>query len=687
MSRRIIGVDVGGTFTDVFSLDLESGAAGVAKVPTTRPDQSGGFLDGIRHEAPDLAEIATVVHGTTAGTNALLERKGAKTGVITTEGFRDVLEMRRRDRPRTWGLRGDFTPVVPRALRLEVPERVLADGTLERAVDLDAVRAAADELRAAGCEAVVVLFVNAFANPANEAAAVAAVRAAWPNAHVTASSEILPEIREFERFSTTALNGYLQPEVAGYLDRLETALKDGGFAGEFMIVQSNGGVMSVETACKVPVRTALSGPAAGVIAAGYIAETAGFSNVITGDMGGTSFDVSLIADGQTVLSPQTSIDFGLVVRTPMIEIATIGAGGGSIASVDAGGLLQIGPESAGSDPGPVAYGRGNTRPTVTDANIVLGRIDPDQPFGEGLGKLDLDAAKAAIAEHIGKPLKLDVMDAAEAIVRVANSRMAGAIRLVSIERGFDPERFVFMPFGGGGALHAGAMIEEVGIGRALVPRYPGVTSALGCVIADMRQDFVQTLGEMLDGLDLAALTAQMQAHHDEGMGVLDASGSVFEAREARFELDMAYLGQTHTVAVPIPVDVAGDTVQPVTRETIRTAFEGTYQGLYGRLLRNAVRVLNLRSTVIGARPKFDLSTLAPADETSVAAAAKGLRPVYAGGAWHQAQVHDRLALPVDALIDGPAVLEQPDATIFVEPWLQARVDRYGNILIERKERG
>ncbi|MDP5348147.1 MAG: hydantoinase/oxoprolinase family protein, partial [Paracoccaceae bacterium] len=312
----------------------------------------------------DLSTVAVVVHGTTAGTNALLERKGARIGVITTEGLRDVLEMRRRDRPRTWGLRGDFTPVVPRDLRLEVPERTLADGTIRTPVDLDAVRAAAQTLLDQGCAAVAVMFANAYANPANEAAAVAAIREIWPNPHVSASSEILPEIREFERFSTTALNAYLQPEVSGYLDRLETALKQGGFGGEFMIVQSNGGVMAVDTACRLPVRTALSGPAAGVIAAAYIAQTAGFPDVITGDMGGTSFDVSLIAGGQSMLSPQTSIDFGMVVRSPMIEITTIGAGGGSIAWVDKGGLLMIGPESAGSNPGPVAYGLGNTRPTV-----------------------------------------------------------------------------------------------------------------------------------------------------------------------------------------------------------------------------------------------------------------------------------------------------------------------------------
>ncbi|MEM1383540.1 MAG: hydantoinase/oxoprolinase family protein, partial [Pseudomonadota bacterium] len=377
----MIGVDVGGTFTDVFALDEATGEARIAKTPTTRPDQSAGFLKGVSGQASDLSQLSAVVHGTTAGTNALLERKGARIGAITTAGFRDVLEMRRRDRPRTWGLRGSFDPVVPRSMRVEVAERTLADGTIREAVDPEAVRAAGRALLADGCAAVVILFINAHANPANEATALAALREIWPNAHVTGSSEVLPEIREFERFSTTALNAYLQPEVAGYVDRLGTALTRDGFGGEFLIVQSNGGVMSVDTASRLPVRTALSGPAAGVIAAAHIAQTAGFPNVITGDMGGTSFDVSLVADGRTAMSAQTSVDFGLVIRSPMVEVSTIGAGGGSIASVDRGGLLTIGPESAGSDPGPVAYGRGNDRPTVTDANIVLGRIDPDRPIG------------------------------------------------------------------------------------------------------------------------------------------------------------------------------------------------------------------------------------------------------------------------------------------------------------------
>ena len=684
MSNGImIGVDVGGTFTDVFVLDEATGQAQVAKVPTTRPDQSGGFLDGISQQVSDLSGVAVVVHGTTAGTNALLERKGAKIGVITTQGLRDVLEMRRRDRPRTWGLRGDFKPVVTRDMRSEVPERTLADGRIYQPVDLDAVRAAAHQLLENGAQAVAILFANAYANPENERLAVQAVREIWPNPHVSASHEILPEIREYERFSTTALNAYLQPEVSGYMDRLETALKGGGFDGEFMIVQSNGGVMAVDTACRLPVRTALSGPAAGVIAAAYIAQTAGYPDVITGDMGGTSFDVSLIAGGQSMLSPQTSIDFGMVVRTPMIEITTIGAGGGSIAWVDKGGLLNIGPESAGSNPGPVAYGLGNTRPTVTDANVVLGRIDPDNPIGGKLTRLDVEAARRAIDTHVGQPLGLETIAAAEAILRVANARMAGAIRLVSIERGFDPKRFAFMPFGGGGALHTAALINDVGLGRAIVPRYPGVTSAMGCVIADMRQDFVQTINALADGLDESALAAFLQDHVSRGHTLLKAARTSFERTDVVVELDMAYLGQTHTVAVPLAVAIENGTVVPPTRAQIGAAFDQAYMATYGRLLPNGTRrVMNLRTSVIGRRPKFELATLAPQGGT-IAAAHKGQRQVHFGDRWHDTAIYQRLALPVGAEIHGPAILEQPDTTVLVDPGLVARVDAFGNTIIER----
>ncbi len=678
----IVGVDVGGTFTDLFFLDAAAGRFRTAKVPSNRGDEAVGFLEGLKTFGP-VAQLGSIVHGTTVGTNALLERKGARTALITTRGFRDVLEMRRRDRRHTWGLWGDFVPVIDRDLRFEVTERVLADGTIRDAVDLNEVSAAASAARAAGAEALAIVFINAYANPANEQAALAAARAVWPNDDIVSSSQILPEIREFERTSTTALNAYLQPVVGGYLKKLDDALHGEGFSGRFHIVQSNGGVMSTATARRLPVRTALSGPAAGVIAAASIARAAGYPNVITGDLGGTSFDVSLVVDGKTSLAAQTTIDFGLVIRTPMIEISTIGAGGGSIAHVDAGGLLQVGPESAGSRPGPVAYGQGNTRPTLTDANIVLGRINADRPIGGKLKRLDVEAAKAAIEEHVARPLGIGTMEAAEAIVRIADGRMAGAIRLVSIERGHDPSGFAAVPFGGGGALHAGALIKDVGLKCALVPRYPGVTSALGCVIADIRHDQVQTLNLTLDALDEAALDRRMVAEADEARAVVEAAGLAVERIDVVFELDMHYVGQTHTVAVPLPVDIRDGTTG-IDRSVVSAAFDRAYKEQFSRLLPGVpAKIVNLRTAAIGRRPAFDLKALAPRGEGSIEAARTGARPVWFAGAWHDTAIYARLDLPVGAVIHGPAILEQPDATTLVDPDLVARVDALGNVIVER----
>lgn len=680
--RFAVGVDVGGTFTDVFFLDEARGRIDIAKVPSTRGDQATGFIEGLRSKA-EPKQIATVVHGTTVGTNALLERKGARTGIITTRGFRDVLEMRRRDRPSTWGLWGQFMPVVPRDLRLEVGERVLADGSIRQAVDPTEVKRVAQDLLARGAEAVAIVFVNAYANPENERIALAALKEVWPNAYVTASSDILPEIREFERTSTAALNAYLQPPVGSYLRKLESRLQGDGFGGQLLIVQSNGGVMSVDSAASRPVRTALSGPAAGVIACQHIAVAAGFPNVVTCDMGGTSFDVSLIAGGEPAMSAQTAIDFGMVVRAPMIEITTIGAGGGSIAWIDRGGILQIGPESAGSDPGPVAYGLGNDRPTVTDANVVMGRIDAERPIGGKLKRLDVEAAKEAIRKHIAEPLGLDVMAAAEAIIKVANSRMAGAIRLVSIERGHNPRDFAAMPFGGGGSLHVGALIKEVGLASALVPRFPGVTSALGCVIADMRHDFVRTVNKTLDDTDPAILDAAIGEAAAEGTRLLDQAGIAFEGRAITVELDMSYLGQTHTVAVPLPGDFT--TPAKLTREGIKAAFEAAYATAFGRVLEKiGIRVLNLRVAAIGRRKKFDLGLLVPPKEGSVEAAKRTTRQVWLDGAWHEAGIYRRLELPLGAVIPGPAILEQPDTTILIEPDLVGEVDGFGNLIVKRK---
>ena len=681
-ATTIIGVDVGGTFTDLFFCDEATGQFQTAKVPSQRGREENGLIDGLKTLGP-ISQLGSIVHGTTVGTNALLERKGARIGLITTKGFRDVLEMRRRDRPKTWGLWGEFVPVIDRDFRLEVDERTLADGTILQALDPSEAANAARTLLDMGAEAVAIVFINSYANPTNERVAAEAVRDIWPNGHIIASHELLPEIREFERTSTTALNAYLQPVVGRYLGRLQQALFSERFTGQFHIVQSNGGVMSTETASRMPVRTALSGPAAGVIAAAAIAAAAGYGNVITGDLGGTSFDVSLIAGGKAALAAQTTIDFGMVIRTPMIEISTIGAGGGSIAHVDRGGLLQVGPESAGSVPGPVCYGGGNDRPTLTDANVVLGRINAERPIGGKLKRLDVDAAKAAIERAVGRPLGLDVMQAAEAVVRIANARMAGAIRLISIERGFDPANFVFMPFGGGGALHAGALLKEVGLQSALVPCFPGITSALGCVIADVRHDQVATINLLVANLDSAALDRRMMHAGETVRATVAAAGLPLTSIKVRYELDMHYVGQTHAIGVPLPVTMMNETTG-ISQEIVQQAFETAYSAKFSRLLPDIpVKIVSLRSAAIGYRPKLDLSLLAPRTSGSLADAACGSRPVWFEGRWHDTAIWSRRDLPIGASVTGPAVLEQSDATTVIDPGLKASVDALGNVIIEK----
>jgi len=675
----VVGVDVGGTFTDLFFLDEAQAKVEIIKVPSTRGQEAIGFMNGIKKTHTESSKgaslITTIVHGTTVGTNALLERKVAHTGLITTRGFRDVLEMRRRDRPQTWGLRGHFEPLIERGDRLEVDERVLATGEIITPVNLDQVRAAAEQLLKQGCEAICVFFINTYANAENEYAAVKAVREMWPNAYVTSAAEVLPEIREFERASTASLNAALQPVVGSYLERLENDLKAAQFKGELLIVQSNGGIMSRQTASELPIRTALSGPAAGVIACAAIAIQAGYPNVITGDIGGTSFDVSLIAEGQTALASQTSIAFGMVVRSPMIQIETIGAGGGSIARVDASGMLQVGPESAGSNPGPACYSRGNDRPTVTDANVVLGRIAAERPLGGGLlGALDTNKAMQAIETHVGMPLGLSVLAAAEAILTVANAKMAGAMRLVSIEKGHDPRTFAYMPFGGGGGLHVCAMMREVGVVTGIVPRYPGVTSALGCVMADMRHDAVQTLNVPLQALDIQSLLDLIDSLSKQCRSRLDSAGVHFSEIKETIDFDMLYQGQTHTVSVPVARS-------GLSQQTIQHAFEYKYQHDFGRTLNNIpIRVLNLRYAMIGVRPKFDLSWLAPkgAGQTEPL----GTQEVYIDGQWVSAPRYARLELPVGYTIEGPAIFEQGDTTVWLEPEHIASVDHLGNLLIK-----
>ena len=676
--QKLIGIDVGGTFTDVFVFDQHTGETSVHKVASTRGHEADGFFSGISAGVDDVGSIAALVHGTTVGTNALLERKGATCGLITTEGFRDILQMRRRDRPTTWGLWGQYQPVIERAMCIEVPERTLADGSIHTQLDESAVQVATQQLLAQGAESIAVVFINAHANNHNEETVKGLLQTLWPNQHISISSDLLPEIREFERASTTALNAYLQPVVGNYLKALDQRLKKESFSGEFLIMQSNGGLMNSATAAKFPVKTALSGPAAGVYASAYLASQSGFDNVITCDMGGTSFDISVVADGEAALASQSSVDFGLVIRSPMIEITTIGAGGGSIAWIDPEGILSIGPESAGSTPGPVCYQRGNDRPTVTDANVVLGRINSESPIGGELKQLDKKAAAASIKHHIADPLNMDVMAAAEAIIDVANARMAGAIRLVSIERGHDPRKFTAMPFGGGGALHSCALVREIGLASALVPRYPGIVSALGCVIADMRQDFVRTYIEPLASIDINAMSGVVTDFSKRGEQQLTEANAEFSTIENRVSLDMLYLGQTHTVDVLLTTDEVSD----LSQDLLRAAFEKHYLQSYGRLLDDVeIGIINLRTAVIGKRPKFDLSTLAPTDSYTIEHAKTDVRQVYFNGENCEATIYDRLVLPIGAKVTGPCVLEQPDTTIWIEPGFCAEVDVLGNLIV------
>jgi N-methylhydantoinase A len=440
--------------------------------------------------------------------------------------------------------------------------------------------------------------------------------------------------------------------------------------------------MSINTAKSLPIRTALSGPAAGVVAAREIALAAGFENVITGDMGGTSFDVSLIASGKNTLTAQASIDFGMIVRTPMIEMTTIGAGGGSIAHLDKTGLLEVGPISAGSDPGPVCYGLGNTKPTVTDANLVLGRIDARNPIGGKLSQFDKDKAVAAIKMEIADPLGLSPYEAAEAIISVANAKMGGAIRLISIERGYDPKQFAAMPFGGGGALHAGALIKDIGLSAALVPRFPGVNSALGCVMSDLRHDEVRTINSQIKDLDIAALEAVIAELIANGSARMQGVRADVAEIYSIMELDMLYLGQTHSVSVPVPINKGSLSV-----DTIMDAFNQTYLKTYGRLLENIpVKVLNLKLSVIGVRPSLDLKLLASGERANSIDDCRLIeQDIFSDGEWHKAIIYERLRLPAGARIEGPALLVQSDATIYVDVGLTAHIDGYGNVIMNRGE--
>jgi N-methylhydantoinase A len=490
---------------------------------------------------------------------------------------------------------------------------------------------------------------------------------------VTAGSEILPVHREFERGSTAALNGYIQPLMARYIARLAGELRAGGLReGAFTVMQGNGGVMAAETVTGHAVHTVLSGPAAGAIAAAETGRQAGFPHLIACDMGGTSFDVSLIRDAAPAVTNEKDIAYGLPVRVPMIDIHTIGAGGGSIARVDAAGILRVGPESAGASPGPVCYGRGGTEPTVTDANLLPGRLDATAI--PGVREADLAAVRAVLLERVGLPLGLDAEGAAAAILAVTDNQLAGAIRLVSIEKGHDPRDFALFAFGGAGPLHAVALARELGVPTVLVPRFPGITSALGCVLADLRHDYARTANQPLAQVDGAAIDAILDEQAREGRELIAREGSV-DTVTVEFEADLMYAGQSHVLRISI-ASPGFDQAQ------VRDAFAARYLERFGFALPEMRPLLvNVRTAVTGHRSPLDLSLFAPAADGIVADAIIGSRSVWFAGDWHDTPVYRRERLPAGAAIAGPAIIEQDDTTVALDPGATARVDAWGNLVI------
>jgi N-methylhydantoinase A len=669
-----VGVDVGGTFTDFLLVDAQRRAYRTAKVPTTSDDLARGFLYGMRKLDVAPEAIAWLVHGTTTGTNAVLERKGARCGLITTRGFRDVLELGRRTRPHAYGLAGSFEPLIERAHRLEVDERIDARGRVIVPLDEAGVHRAVAQLAAAGVESVVIHFLHAYVDPRHEARCAEIARTLWPNENVVAGHEIIREMREFERGSTAAIHAFIRPIVTRYIENVARELRTAGFPGELLVMQANGGMMAASVVGEQAVHTVMSGPGGGGGGGPPRAPAAGVGNVVTGDMGGTSFDVALIVDGEPVVSAEKDLAYGVPIRVPMIDIHTIGAGGGSIARVDAAGMLRVGPESAGSDPGPIGYARGGEQPTITDADILLGRINPAAITGSEMAA-PLERIAHALERDIGRPLGLDATAAAAAVIEVAVNELAGAIRLISIERGHDPRDFALMPFGGAGPLHAVALARELGIPRVLVPPFPGLTSALGCILADVRHDFVQTVNAGLEEVAAADMASLMEHQAAEGRELLAREAVAVARIEVHHEVDLLYRGQSHVVRLPLR-GTAFDA------SAVRGDLERIYAERFDLSLPEMEPVLvNVRTTVIGVRDAPDLSLFAPA-AGSPEAARTGMRAVFFEGAWREAAIYDRARLPVGAAIAGPAIVEQVDATLAIDPNAHARVDTLGNIVIE-----
>jgi N-methylhydantoinase A len=668
MTGFVAGVDVGGTFTDLVIFDPASGDVRLAKVPTTLPNQSGGVLAALEAAGADLRDIDLIVHGTTTTTNAVLERNLARTGLITTMGFRDVLELGRRTRPQAYGMHGTFTPVIPRDLRLEVPERMDARGRVLTPLDEDAVRAAVQHLLSEGCESLVIHFLHAYANPAHELRAAEIAAALWPNRYITMGHALLSESREYERGVTAAVNASVQPLLERYVARLADQLAQRGYARDLLVMNGNGGMVAAKDVGREAVKTVMSGPASGVMAAVSTGRRAGMPNLLTYDMGGTSTDVAMIRNNIAPVSNEIEVEYAMPIHVPMVDVRTVGAGGGSIARIDAGGMLRVGPESAGSTPGPICYGRGGTRVTISDANLILGRL-PAARFGQAA-----EAARQAMQDQIGTPLDLTVEQAAEAVIRIANTHMAGAIRMVSISLGADPRDFALFAFGGAGPLHAVALARELSLPRVLIPARPGITNALGCVVADLRHDFVRTVNRPLDSADLAGIHALLAQQEAEGRRLIAAEKIALTATRTEYSADMQFVGQTHLMRVTLPNATPS-------RDDLQRLFEAAYHARF-RVDLPTIRanLVNLNTSVIGQRAELDLSRLIDPKGRKATAIPTDTRKVWFDG-WHDTPVYWRDHLPLDLNLKGPAVIEQMDTTSIIDPGCTVTSDADGNLIV------
>ncbi len=666
-----VGVDIGGTFTD--TVLIEDGRIRTVKVPSTPSDFVDGLMRGVRSGCDDLGAISLFAHGTTVATNAAITRTGAPTAILTTRGFRDTLGFRRTDREDQFNLwwRPPAT-LVQRRHVFEIPERLDASGNVIEGLDEDAARAVVARLGRLGIEAVAIVFLHSFVNPDHELRMAELVSEGLPGAYVCASHSILPEILEYERTTTTMLNAYVGPVMSDYFGRLDAELKGDGYDGEILISSSAGGVMTPSMASTVPAKTMTSGPAAGVIAARELGARAGFDSVISFDMGGTSLDLGVVHHGEIRRTNEWDIQFRTPVRFPAIDVAAIGAGGGSVAWIDEGGLLRSGPQSAGADPGPACYDRGGTEPTNTDAQLVLGRLAADRFLG-GAMTVRSELAETAIRDRIAEPLGLDsVEQAAEMMLTISNNNMVQALRLASVYRGLDPRDFTLVAFGGAGPLFVAEIARESAVPTVLVPPKPGLVSALGLLMMDLRHEVSRSLlrpvdelsdGELADAF--AGLEREVREHlAQEGV---DAGAVLLER-----EVEMRYYGTTHTITHRV-ADGASSL------EALAGAFEETHQQDYGYVVSRdvaQVELATIRVAGIGQLPKIE-----PPNELDDEPRPAESRPVFFSGEFHETVVISRASLRPGDAFDGPAVVEQTDSTTIVPPGMSVVVDDHANLII------